>query len=85
MFCEFESYIDNIENLIFAHDFAAANQAFLGGVQLWENVIICLPADEIAKINDLMLKVFSAQQKGDFLLVADVFEFEVKPFIAKIE
>ncbi len=79
------SYIENLQDLIFACDFKEADKLFLEKIYLLEDVVSKIPLTDLTYFNEIMLEVFSAKQKQDYLLIADLFEYKLKPFLFKIK
>ena len=82
---DFIEYLDDVQNMIFSHDFQNASKTFVDKMYLWEKVISTMTEENIMGFNNIMLEVFTAQQKEDFLLMADLFEYRVKPFITSLK
>lgn len=81
---DFVCYIAEMQDLVFSYNFKKVDETFLDKIYLWENIVPEVPQDKLEEFNQIMLNVFSARQKHDYLLQADLFEYEVKPFLEMI-
>lgn len=81
MFDDFITYTDSIQNMIFNYMFKDASKLFLEKISLWEKVVHNIPQEKLETFNSIMLEIFSAQEKKDYLLLADLLEYRVKPFV----
>ncbi len=80
-----EKWIESTQNKIFAYQFKEAGQEVLSGVELFAGVAGGLPKGRIEEFNSLIAGLLSALQKNDYLLLADILEYNIKPFLHSIE
>ena len=83
MLDDFTCYVELVQDNIFACKFKEANKIFMEKLDILALLASQVPESALAEYNNIMLEIFSAQQKNDYLLIADLLEYKMKVFARK--
>ena len=82
---EVNDCLDKAQNDIFTGRFKQADEEIMTAVNLLAAAANSLTPVRLPDFNKVMLAILEARQKNDYLLLADLFEFRLKPFLANKE
>ncbi|MDR2005986.1 MAG: hypothetical protein LBP78_01900 [Acidaminococcales bacterium] len=81
---EITGLLEDVQDEVFALRFKEADKKLLlllEGLEPWAGG---LRPDKLPEFNKIMLEVSAARQKADYLLLADLLEYKLRPFAEKM-
>jgi hypothetical protein len=81
---ELEKSLDLAQDDIFAGRFKQAGERFLEVIDGLSALAAQMPPDGLPEFNKVAAALFDAQQKGDYLLLADLLEYKLKPLLTRL-
>ena len=85
MFEIINEHIEKFQKEIYDAKFNQAGETLVGLTEDIASVIACIPEKKVSEFNMIITNIFDAQQKQDFLLVSDLLEYRLQPFLDYIE
>lgn len=80
-----ENWSYNIQEKIFRNQFKEVQADVVSGSELLANVASLLSEKDLKVYNEIILEILLSIQKSDLLLLADLLEFKLKPFLQKLK
>ena len=85
MFDIIDEHIEKFQKEIYDAKFNQAGETLITLTENIASVIEYIPEKKVNEFNMIITEVFEAQQRQDYLLVSDVLEFRLQPFLHSIE
>jgi hypothetical protein len=76
---ELDRLLTETQDEIFAGRFKEADGKLLEVIEILPRLAGALAAKQLAEFNGVIMAVLSAQQKRDYLLLADLLEYKLRP------
>jgi len=80
-----EDWSYNIQEKIFRNQFKEVQADVISGSTLLADIASILSDKNLKVYNDIILEILLSVQKSDLLLLADLLEFKLKPFLQKLK
>ena len=75
--------IDAVERKLFAFEIKDAGNLLTNMIEHLTSLVEGWPVDRIRSLQEVLELAAAAMENGDYLLVADVLHFELKPFLRR--
>ena len=72
---------DRTQDDIFAGRFKQADEGVVEAIELLAVAAESIPPARLPDFNKIMLNIIDAREKNDYLLLADLLEYKLKPFL----
>lgn len=79
-----ESWINDVQEKVFSQSFQEVGNEVVAGNELLALFAQNLSENSLKSYNEIISEFIFALQKSDFLLLADILEFHLKPFCKSI-
>ena len=79
MLPQITDWVEKVQEAVFSCEFAVVGQEFSDGISLLAELANNLPKKELDIFNEIIAMALEAQQSQDYLLLADILEYKLKP------
>ena len=75
------NWVEKVQEAVFSYEFVAVGQEFSDGIGLLAELANNLTEKNLDIFNEIIAMALEAQQGQDYLLLADILEYKLKPFV----